>query len=106
MALRQVPSYFHLLYELARNPECQDKLYEEIIEKLEKTDESWNVYNLNEMTYLDGVLFEALRIHPTATTLVRITTKEYRLPKNKRQTEGVLIEPGTVVHIPILGIHM
>lgn len=94
------------LYELARNPECQDKLYDEIIEKLEKTDENWSVDDLNEMTYIDGVILESLRIHPTATTSVRRCTKEYRLPKNKRQTEGVLIKPGTVVHIPVLGIHM
>lgn len=94
------------LYDLASNSECQQKLYEEIIEKLEKNNGKWNVDAVQEMIYLQCVLYESMRLHPPATISHRRCTKEYRLPRNKRQTEGVLIKPGTVVQIPIYAIHM
>lgn len=94
------------LYEMACNPECQQKLYNEIIEKLEKSDGKWNSDAVQEMIYLEAILHESMRLHPPATVSNRRCTKEYRLPKNKRQTEGILIEPGTVVQIPIYAVHM
>lgn len=94
------------LYDLASHPECQQTLYGEIIEKLDKCDGKWNADAVQEMVYLQAVLHESMRLHPPATVSHRRCTKEYRLPKNERQTEGVLIKPGTVVQIPIYAIQM
>lgn len=45
-----------VLYELARNPECQERAYEEIKKVLEKHDNNLSYEILQEMTYLESVL--------------------------------------------------
>lgn len=45
-----------LLYDLARNPEVQDRLYDEVIRVLAKYDNRITYEAVQEMTYLDCVV--------------------------------------------------
>lgn len=94
-----------VLYELALNPHCQEKLLKEISETLTKYDGKLIAEGLQELNYLDGVLFEALRMYPALITMSKVCTQSYTLPKTSGQSKPVTIQPGTAVSIPVLGIH-
>lgn len=87
------------LYELARNPEIQKKTRDEINTVLAKHDGKITYEALQEMTYLQQVIDEAMRLWPPLITLGRICTKDYIL----RDTD-VVIEKGTSVMISPLGL--
>lgn len=46
----------YVLYELARNPDIQDRVHSEVVEVLEKHDNKFSYEALQEMTYLECVL--------------------------------------------------
>lgn len=96
----------YAMYELARNPDCQEKLYEEVTKILTKYEGNPTYEALQEMNYLEGVILEASRIHPPALVLTKLCTESYTLPKTSKQSEPTTIKPGTVVQIPIFAIHM
>jgi cytochrome P450 family 6 len=89
------------LYELARHPDVQKKLREEICQLLDKSDGQITYESLGEMKYLDQVFNETLRMYPPLVTLNRRCVKDYTL----RDTD-VVIEKGTPVLISTLGLHM
>ena len=106
------------LYELARNPDIQKKLREEICQVLDKHDNKLTYESLSEMKYLAQVLdgeychfwrkiakklffTETLRMYPPLPTLNRRCTKDYTL----RDT-NVVLEKGTRVLISALGLQM
>lgn len=80
-------------------------MYNEIIESLNELDIEGDI-DINEMTYMDGVILEAMRIHPPLTILKKICTKEFVLPKCGNRTEPLTIYPGTPVHISVQAVHM
>ncbi|GBL88262.1 hypothetical protein AVEN_215465-1, partial [Araneus ventricosus] len=51
-------------YILALYPEIQKRTYEEIRDVLQKTEGELSYDALQEMTYLDSVLCETLRLYP------------------------------------------
>lgn len=77
------------LYSLAKNPECQEKLVEQINQNVPKgeivTDE-----HIEKIPYLLWVVRETLRLYPIAPFLTRISTKDYNLG-------GYNIPAGTLV---------
>nr|WDY85978.1 cytochrome P450 6HY4 [Pagiophloeus tsushimanus] len=89
------------LFELARNPDIQEKLRTDILTTLEKHGGNITYDAVMEMEYLDKVIKEALRRYPVVSMLPRICTKKYTLPDS-----NIVIEKGTRVHIPIIGIQM
>ena len=93
------------MYELALNPHCQEKLFDEITANMAKYGGKLTAEGLQEMDYLEGVLLEALRKHPALITMMKMCTKPYTLPKTSDQSEAVTIQPGTIVAIPVLAIH-
>lgn len=95
----------YVLYELALNPHCQIELYKEISENITELDGKLTTDGLQEMNYLEGVLFEALRKYPALITMTKVCTKPYTLPKINGQSEAITLQPGTIVSIPMLGIH-
>lgn len=97
--------FSYALYELALNPQVQEKLYEEITENMAKHGGKLTAEGLLEMNYLEGVLLESLRKHPALMAMLKVCTKPYTLPKTSGQSQPVTIQPGTVVTIPVLGIH-
>lgn len=96
----------YALYELARNPECQERLNAEIMAKMAEHNGQLTFEAIQEMSYLEGVLLEATRMHPPALYLSKVCNKKYTMPKTTKQTQAVTIEPGTIVQIPILALHM
>ncbi|XP_077285885.1 putative cytochrome P450 6a14 [Arctopsyche grandis] len=88
-----------LFYELAKHPEIQSKLSKEIDDVLQKHNGKVSYEVLIEMTYMEQVIQESLRLHPPIPQLFRICTKEYIIPNS-----NVVIEKGTPVVISTLGI--
>jgi len=93
------------LYELARRPDCQQRVYEEIMEVLEAHDKELTYEILLEMTYLESVVYESMRLNAVMLTNGKICTKPYTLPILPNQKEPVTIQPGTVVTVPTKAIH-
>lgn len=106
------------MYELARNPEIQQKTYEEIVTVLEKHNGKLTHDSVNEMKYLDKIIdgkilvvvranvclifiivTETLRMHPAFGMLTRVCTIEYNLPKS-----NVVIEKDTSIVMSIAGL--
>lgn len=50
---------------------------------------------------------ETLRLHPVMLALTKICTKRYELPPQNPaiSKENVVIEPGTVIVLPVLSLH-
>uniref|UniRef100_A0A023F799 Putative cytochrome n=1 Tax=Triatoma infestans TaxID=30076 RepID=A0A023F799_TRIIF len=87
------------LYELSRNPIIQEKVREEILREVEHAGGSLTYNALKEMHYLEQCVKETLRMYPPTQMLLRICTKQYTFPN------GVSIEPGQTIIIPIMAVH-
>lgn len=96
----------YAMYELARNPECQQKLYDEVIAVLSNYDGQITYESLQEMPYAEWVIHEGIRIHPPGFSLAKVCTNHYKMPKTTGQTEPITLAPGTIVQIPIFGLSM
>ena len=70
---------------LAKYPNIQDKLFEEIDKTIEDNDGKQNLdYNtVQGMQYLDMVLHETLRMYPL-TVVERLCVKDYKVPGYKK----------------------
>ena len=106
------------LYELALNPDIQEKMRVEIREILAKHDNKLTYEAMLEMKYLQMVidgelcvimtwqlklidwLIETLRKYPPVDNLLRLATNDYEIPETK-----LVIEKDTLVFIPVYGIH-
>ncbi|XP_073844563.1 probable cytochrome P450 6a14 [Musca autumnalis] len=88
------------IYELARNPDVQEKLRKEIMESLKKTNGKLTYEALNDMQYLEQVMAETLRIYPILAHLVRITKNDYQVPNT-----NYVLEKGIMTVIPVHSIH-
>lgn len=97
----------YVLYELAANPDCQDKLYNEIAETFViYKEETEAIEAVQKSAYLEGIIYESMRIYPPANALAKVCMNEYQLPKNNLQTKSLTIYPGTAVYLPVEAIHM
>lgn len=67
-----------LLYDLARHPEHQDTLHNEIQTHLSRKELTVDL--INELSFLDSVVVESLRLHPPLPVTDRIATRNYKLP--------------------------
>lgn len=116
-----------LLYEIARHPEIQERLYSEATEVFAKHDNKLTYEALQDMTYLDCVLrgiyrshidlyiymlmmsvgiSESQRLNTIALYLGKVCTQTYALPIFGDLQEPVVIHPGTTVVIPTMAIHL
>ncbi|XP_050298155.1 cytochrome P450 6a2-like [Anthonomus grandis grandis] len=90
----------HLLFELAKNQEIQDKLRNEIKSLADKRPDGKLTYDdLMEMKYADMCISEILRMSPSLPEVPRECTKSYKVPG-----EDVIIEKGTRVMISAFAI--
>nr|BBE49551.1 cytochrome P450 monooxygenase [Adoxophyes honmai] len=95
-----------LVYELAFNPDIQDKLAQEIRENDRKNGGKFDYTSIQAMTYLDMVVSELLRLWTPGGALDRVCTKEYNLGKpNDKATEDYIIRKGEGVRIPTWSFH-
>ncbi|KAJ2938483.1 hypothetical protein O0L34_g12928 [Tuta absoluta] len=83
-----------LFYELAYNPECQERLYQEVREIKEKLDgKELNIENLAEAVYLNACINEVLRKYPPMGWIDRVASENYRIDEN------LTIPAGTPVYL-------
>ena len=86
-------------YELALNPEVQERLYEEVMTAVDsKGDIDYD--DLAKLPYLDAVISETLRIHSPVMRLVRVANEDYKLGNT-----GLTIRKDQTVEIPIYALH-
>jgi cytochrome P450 family 6 len=88
------------LYELSKHQELQDKVREEVNAVLAKHEGKITYEAIQEMKYMDQVINETLRKYPPVPLLMRKCVQDYKIPG-----EDVIIEKGTGIMIPVLGIH-
>ncbi|XP_036340357.1 cytochrome P450 6a22-like [Rhagoletis pomonella] len=88
------------LYEMAKNPQLQEKLRAEIVKVLEKYSGELTYEAMMEMTNLDQVITETLRKYPALASLTRISVEDYKLPDT-----DITLEKGTRIFVPIKEIH-
>ncbi|XP_059058018.1 uncharacterized protein LOC131851527 [Achroia grisella] len=94
------------LHELALNPEVQEKLAQEIKENDIKNGGKFDYKSIQNMTYMDMVVSEVLRLWPPAVGLDRICTKDYNLGKpNSKATEDYILRKGEGILIPTFSLH-
>ncbi|KAG8235999.1 hypothetical protein J437_LFUL016532 [Ladona fulva] len=88
------------LFELAANPEIQNKLIKEVDSTLVATEGKITYEAVQNMTYLDMVINETLRKYPPLATLDRECMKEYRNEKH-----NLVIEKGIPIMLSLFGQH-
>jgi len=90
-----------LFYHLARNPDIQERIQEEIDDVIERKDDQDNisVEDINEMTYLDQVLSEGLRFGAAPFT-ARFCTKAWKIPG-----DSFVVPKAMKVLIPTAALH-
>jgi len=87
-----------LTYHLAKNPEVQETLIEEVDDVLEAHDGKVDHETITDMPYLEACIKEALRIFPPVSRNDRMCTKDW-------QDEGLFIPKGMMINIPTYVIH-
>ncbi|XP_055296697.1 uncharacterized protein LOC129565632 [Sitodiplosis mosellana] len=87
------------MYELAKNPDIQARVHEEIDRVLEKHDGKITYESMCEMKYLEACVDEALRKYSVAPMLERTCVKDYTIPGTE-----LVIEKGIDVLIPIYAL--
>lgn len=80
----------YMIYELARNSICQERLYDEIFQACPEVDNS--ICKLQNLKYFDMFFNETYRHHPIAPGLSRICTQDCKL-------RGYSIKAGMTVRI-------
>ena len=87
---------------LATHPEIQEKLYQEVKAAFGEEKVAINglpYEKLTSLKYLDAFISEILRLHPPVTRVERLCIEEHTLPN------GVKVEPGDLIHLPIYLMH-
>jgi cytochrome P450 family 6 len=87
---------------LAKNPEIQRKLQDEIDEVLltDSNTHEFNYEKIMSMKYLTACIDEALRKYPPVSVLNREASNDYQISDSK-----IVIEKGTPIVIPVYAIH-
>lgn len=86
------------LIELARNPEIQKKVQQEVDEVFGTEGVTYD--SVIKLKYLECCMLEGLRKYPPVPFLTRICTKDYKIPKT-----DLVVPKGTDIKIPIMSIH-
>lgn len=90
-------------YELALNPDAQEKLFQECSEIKQELGGKALPYDvLQRMKYMDQVVSEGLRMWPPALNTDRMCNKDYSFDDGHSK---IVIEKGTQIWIPIYGLH-
>ncbi|KAK9508530.1 hypothetical protein O3M35_006068 [Rhynocoris fuscipes] len=89
------------LYELAKHPEIQNEVREEIIQ-ISKDINDFDVSSISSLTKLDNVVSETLRLHPPIQAVTRICSEDTTLECKGQKYH---IRKGMSVVIPIYALH-
>lgn len=91
---------FATMVELGKHPEIQQKVHEEIDNAFEESDGKMSYDVVFNMKYLDMVMSEAMRIHPSIGYLQRKCTKDTVLPNG-----NIRVEKGTNIFNALYELH-
>lgn len=89
-----------LFYQLALNPDIQDKVVAELQEVLAKHNGKFTFEAIMDMKYLGQVFDETLRMYPAIDTIRRSAGVDYKIPGT-----DVIIKKGQIVIIPVNVVH-
>ena len=92
----------NMLFQLGINSKVQEKLRSEIIKKI-KTDEDFTYENVSEISYLDQVFYETLRLHPGLVFTTRVSTEDINIKRS--DGKDFMLKKNSVIWIPIHSIH-
>lgn len=101
------------LYLLALNPSKQEKLYQEIVEQIERLEQESGENNLinlvtfdelNNFKYLSATIDETLRLYAPLTSVERKARNEIVLETHDGQHK-INVLKGDIIRIPIYAIH-
>ena len=87
-------------YELAKNPDVQEKLRVEIEEVMGDSTSDLTYDDLQSMTYLDQVISETLRFHTPISILRRAVEKDYKVPGH-----DLVLKKDQGIWINIMSVH-
>ncbi|CAF4959474.1 unnamed protein product [Pieris macdunnoughi] len=85
------------LYHLAHEPEIQQKIYDEV-SKVIGEDGKFDITKLMELTYLNAVVKETLRLYSPMGWLDRVASQDYQID------EKLTIKKGTPVYVNAIGM--
>lgn len=88
------------LHQLAFHPEVQKKAQADIDRVLAKHNNRLSYDAIKEMTYLDWVFQEGMRIFPSSGFLWRQCVRKYTIPGT-----NITIDPGVRITIPLVALH-
>lgn len=90
-------------FYLARYPEVQEKLREEVISILSKYNDEITYEGLKEMTYMDQVFSETMRLIPAGVVMKKRCTEAFEL----KGSDGLVcrMQPGMELLIPVQALH-
>ncbi|CAH1398028.1 unnamed protein product [Nezara viridula] len=88
----------HAIYQLSLHPQIQEKLRTEVDSVLKGKD-NITYDSIKQMTYLDGVINETLRLFPLLGVLKRTCTQTYKI------NDKLTIPKGMDISIPAYSIH-
>jgi len=92
----------YLTYELAKNPEVQQQLQEEVDAAFEKSGGAIpDYYTIQGLPYLDQAIRETLRLHTLVSQTSRICTKDYTFPGT-----NITVKKDELVMVNAIGMHM
>ncbi|KAJ8729800.1 hypothetical protein PYW07_016838 [Mythimna separata] len=95
-----------LLYELAVNPDVQDRLAQEIREHDAKNGGKMDSNTVQDLMYLDMVVSEILRLWPAVVVADRRCVKDYNFGRpNSQATKDLIIKKGEAVVISPWSFH-
>ncbi|XP_046636806.1 cytochrome P450 3A2-like [Daphnia pulicaria] len=86
-------------FQLARNPDVQEKLYESIVGKMEEYGEVCHEM-VQDLPYLEMVIHEVMRIYSPFLRIERECTKDYSYDNGR-----IKIKKGQMVTIPAFALH-
>jgi cytochrome P450 family 6 len=94
------------LYELALNPDAQKRAQLEIDQLLALNSEI-NENVINGLDFLECCIMETVRLHCPVFHMAKVSMKEHEFPPQYESSTKTLKMPeGTVVVIPVYGIHL
>lgn len=97
-------SMHFLAYNLATNPDVQEKLRQEI--KHSKLDNEVSYELIMNLPYMDMVVSESLRLFPVFYASGRVCTKNFQIKPTNSKEKPVDLKVGDDLLIPLYGLHM
>ncbi|XP_071647081.1 cytochrome P450 4C1-like isoform X2 [Temnothorax longispinosus] len=87
-----------ILALLAEHNDIQDRVRNEVDTALRENEQKYTIKLLQDLSYLERCIKEALRLYPSVYMLSRITAEDVKL-------QSYLVPAGTFLHLNIYGVH-